>query len=334
MEFRGCRFENNAGQDGGAMALFEISGTIADCTFVGNESFEGGRGGGSLSMRQCDDLTIVNSLFVGNRTTDHNSDGGGAIAVNESSPLLVGCVISGNRFQSSGEFAFGGGGVLIENGSAATLVACTITGNDTNRLGGGVHVRTSDPVLVGCILWGNTHDGPAGQAAQIHVDESSGPAVDYSCVEGLVGDLGGAGNIDLDPAFADPIGPDGVPGTEDDDLRLAAGSPCIDAGDNDAVPGEVTTDAAGFPRRVDDPGTVDTGNGVAPIIDMGAHEFQPGCPADLNGDGIVGFADVLTILAAWGDPGGDADLDASGTVDLADLLIVLAVWGPCDERSN
>ena len=57
---------------------------------------------------------------------------------------------------------------------------------------------------------------------------------------GLTGALGGVGNVGGDPLFVDPIGPDTLPGTEDDDLRLQSGSPCIDAADNTAVPPDDT----------------------------------------------------------------------------------------------
>ena len=53
------------------------------------------------------------------------------------------------------------------------------------------------------------------------------------------------------------------------------------------------------------------------------------CPADLDGNGSVGFSDVLAILAAWGNSNGVEDLDFDGTVGTGDLLIVLAEWGPC-----
>jgi len=49
---------------------------------------------------------------------------------------------------------------------------------------------------------------------------------------------------------------------------------------------------------------------------------------DVDGDGSVGFADLLSLLSNWG-PCAEcpADLDASGSVDFADLLIVLSNWG-------
>lgn len=51
------------------------------------------------------------------------------------------------------------------------------------------------------------------------------------------------------------------------------------------------------------------------------------CPADLNGDGQVGAADLATLLGAWGSPA--ADLDGNGTTDAADLSVLLGAWGSC-----
>ena len=96
----------------------------------------------------------------------------------------------------------------------------------------------------------------------------------YSCVQGWSSP--GGGNINTDPMFVDPDGPDWMLGTLDDDLRLAAGSPCIDAGDSTVLPAEITTDLDGNPRFYDDPFTVDTGvPGGDPCccVDMGAYEF-------------------------------------------------------------
>ncbi|MHC4099461.1 MAG: alginate lyase family protein [Planctomycetota bacterium] len=54
------------------------------------------------------------------------------------------------------------------------------------------------------------------------------------------------------------------------------------------------------------------------------------CPADLNGDGSVGAADLLILAGAMGtDPGGPPDFDGNGTVDVADFLLLLSRWGPC-----
>ncbi len=55
------------------------------------------------------------------------------------------------------------------------------------------------------------------------------------------------------------------------------------------------------------------------------------CPADLDGDGLVGGADLGMLLAAWGPaaPVQPADLNHDGIVDGADLGSLLAAWGPC-----
>ncbi|MBT8484151.1 MAG: hypothetical protein HKO59_06205 [Phycisphaerales bacterium] len=54
-----------------------------------------------------------------------------------------------------------------------------------------------------------------------------------------------------------------------------------------------------------------------------------GCklPGDVDGDGIVGFLDLLAVLSAWGPCAAcPADLNGDGVVDFVDLLSVLAGW--------
>lgn len=51
------------------------------------------------------------------------------------------------------------------------------------------------------------------------------------------------------------------------------------------------------------------------------------CPADFNGDGIVGGADLGLLLAAWDSSRGD--LDGDGTTSGADIGLLLAAWGDC-----
>ena len=58
-------------------------------------------------------------------------------------------------------------------------------------------------------------------------------------------------------------------------------------------------------------------------------EPQPECPADLDGDGIVGPTDLTTMLGAWGTDG--ADLDDDGNTGPTDLTTLLGAWGECDD---
>ncbi len=59
-----------------------------------------------------------------------------------------------------------------------------------------------------------------------------------------------------------------------------------------------------------------------------------GPAADVDGDGMVGFSDVLAVLAAWGGcpapPAGcPGDVDGDGITGFGDILAVLAAWsGP------
>ncbi len=173
------------------------------------------------------------------------------------------------------------------------------------------------------ILWGNTDASGTGEAAQITLAEGV-VSVDYTCVQGLTGALGGIGNTGNDPLFVNP---------GNGDYRLLPGSPCIDAGDNTAVPAGITTDLDGDPRFVDDPNTIDSGNGDPPVVDMGAFEFQGAsqCPWDCDGgestDGTVGIVDFLTLLTQWGSTG-SCDFDGGG-VGINDFLELLANWGSC-----
>jgi hypothetical protein len=114
---------------------------------------------------------------------------------------------------------------------------------------------------------------------------------------------GGKQILTDNPLFADADGPDGIAGSWDDDLRLQAGSPALDAGDNTQLPADAADsngngstaevlplDFEGDTRRLDDP-AADSGNGTAPLVDMGADERA-------EADAISG----LRIAAAPGAP--------------------------------
>ena len=58
-------------------------------------------------------------------------------------------------------------------------------------------------------------------------------------------------------------------------------------------------------------------------------DFWNACCGDFNRDGLVGAADLATILSSWGTADAAIDLDRSGRVDVGDLGRVLAAWGDC-----
>ena len=55
----------------------------------------------------------------------------------------------------------------------------------------------------------------------------------------------------------------------------------------------------------------------------------PACPGDLNGDGVVGGADLGLMLAVWGTADPAADLSGDGLIGGADIGLLAAAWGPC-----
>jgi hypothetical protein len=159
--------------------------------------------------------------------------------------------------------------------------------------------------------------------------------VAHRCIQG---GNAGAGNIAVDPLYLDADGRDAIPGTADDDLRLAAGSPAIDAGNDALVPAGVITDLEGLPRFVDDELTPDAGAGTPPIVDMGAYEYAPRTHArgDVNCDGTIDFFDIDPFLVVLFDPAAyaqnfpacdlsNADADRNSTVDSFDIDPSLAL---------
>lgn len=62
------------------------------------------------------------------------------------------------------------------------------------------------------------------------------------------------------------------------------------------------------------------------IIKLGS--APPSCPADLDGDGVVGGLDLTVVLGGWGSSG-SGDIDGDGIVGGLDLTFVLGAWGPC-----
>jgi hypothetical protein len=158
------------------------------------------------------------------------------------------------------------------------------------------------------IIWNNI----ASDGGDVFIDNMAGGLVnvynndfDPAKVSGAFTSAGA--NINADPLFVDPDGPDDILGNEDDDHHLQPFSPCIDSGDNSA-PALPPTDFDGDDRRIDDPMVPDTGNGTAPIVDMGADEYRPlinACGGDLDDDGDVDGSDLANFVA---DPFDENDL--------------------------
>ena len=253
--------------------------------------------------------TITNCLITGN-----TGQYGGAIACgvtgdsDTSCPTFINCIIAENTALRDG------GGIYCSYlSSCPTFINCTITGNTAERSGGGICAKqSSSPTITNCIFWGNT-------GSEIYVDSTSSVTVTYSDIQG---GYDGEGNINLDPLFVD---------SANGDHHLTEGSPCIDAGTNDA-PGLPEKDKDGSPR------VVDGDNDGTAVVDMGAYEFGDLCECDLNHDGKCDMQDWLLFGEDWGrtdcnEPGAEPceyDLNYDGRCDMSDWLLFGEDWGRTD----
>ena len=326
-----CTFiDNRAFLGGGVINLLESSPVMIDCRFDQNRASSAG---GMVNITDSHPA-IINCSFFGNVSFI----GGGMRNLTRCNPLMVNCLFSGNSANT-------GGGLFNESDSNPELINCTFSRNEAafESGGGGIRNQSANLRLTNCILWGNRDDGGANddESAQVRTDDGI-VTVDYSCIEGWTGELGGVGNIGDDPSFLDPDGQDDVVGTNDDDLRLTPGSPSIDAADGSSVPPDahdldadgdtdepIPVDLKGHRRFVDDPATSDTGNpapGGASVVDMGALEYIPG---DGDDDGDTDLSDYSDLQDCFTGPAGGIlpgcdlyDLDDDGDVDLTDWAVL------------
>ncbi len=264
----------NSAEYGGGMCY--CHGTIQDNTITSNSAEYGG------GVSYCHG-TIENNAIMGNSAA---SRGGG----------LSSChgTIRNNRITNNS--AGGDGGGL--QGCPATIESNTIADNSAVDEGGALW--WCNGTILNCIIWGNT--APTGPQLYDSVTPN------HSCIQDWAG--GGTGSMDTDPAFVDADGPDNDPETYDDNnYRLSAASPCIDAGMNeDCMQGAVDLD--GNPRII---------NGT---VDMGAYEWRRGAvtwyvvPPPLGSDENPGtaeqpFATIQKGIDAASD--GDAVIVVEGT---------------------
>jgi predicted outer membrane repeat protein len=334
-----CLFEGNEAtfQFGGALYGSSVSQRVKNCTFRNNVA----AWGGAIGINYGNDSLVANCTFAGNSAL-----AGGAYASWLSSQCeFVNCLILGNAAERYG------GACFVIPDSDVELTNCTIAANVAKIESGGIYVgpafgykEPNSAFISNCILWNNSSPAGSAQENQVTIGPVAKVTVNTSCIEGLDGSLGGIGNIGDDPQFVDEFGPDDLPGTVDDDLHLAFGSPCVDAGHNDALPADLADlDDDGSPseptpvdldfsaRRTDDRYAADSGVGKAPIVDMGAYERQaPACPSDCAGmDALVGPADLASLLAGWGQADHPCNVDGAGVVGPLDLAMLLSEWGDC-----
>jgi hypothetical protein len=331
-----CTFSgNSAGLWGGGMCNWYSSPIVTNCTFTGNSGSHGAGmdNYGGWFQSPYGNSTVTNCTFIGNSAVYN----GGGMWNSFSNPTVTNCTFSDNS-------AVYNGGGMWNSGVSLILTNCTLNGNSAGEYGGGMynHYGTTATVT-NCILWGD--NATTGQEIAIlwAYPYSSTLMVSYTDVDG--GKMAayvearctlswGDGNIDADPLFADS------------DLRISAGSPCINAGSNAALPPDtadldsdgdttesVPLDLDGKPRIFSD------------IVDMGAYEGEGQGPSiitveiDIKPGSYPSSINLrskgVTPVAIHTTPDFDATTVDLSTVQL-NLLVAPLKWESydCDELPN
>jgi len=342
--------------DGGGIYCYDSTLLIKRCTISGNTTSDGGnadrdgKDGGDGAGIFCDSSTptIVNSVITNNLTGNGGfsyeysggwgGDGGGACFTNCPNVIVAGSIIARNRTGNGGRGSYdypshgGGGGDgagICSVNCSPQIINCTICGNSTgngaygserngpNGSGGGICAQwNSIAHVVNCIVWENT-DQIAGASE-----------VNYSCIQDLLNDLPGNGNIDADPCFAD---------IENGDyhLKSQAGrwnpisqswikdsvtSPCIDGGDPNS---DWTAELWPNGERINI-----GAYGGTPEASMSLSNVGSIANLDNDVDDMVDFIDLSLFVNKWCEEKMllAEDLNRDGVVDLVDYAIFAQHW--------
>jgi gliding motility-associated-like protein len=233
------RFENNIARFGGAVGIFNDSGgTFESCIFENNRSNGAGdRCGGAVNTESTQEVVhYYNCRFINNGV---NFIGGAGGACSGGENTFVNCVFSQNEAPLGMALAF----------MNATIYQSTFW----RQKGNNGLFSDGDYSLYNSIMWNN-------ESSTIVL---GGNGTFEDCLLGILECPTGStcsGNMiyNTPPYFLHPFG---------GDFRLSLCSPAIDLGNNDNIPDNLLTDAAGLDRI------------IGGVVDMGAHEML-----DLNPD--------------------------------------------------
>jgi len=261
-----CRIIGNSADSlGGGIYCDHSNPTITECAITENSAEDGGgiwwsldSGAPTIGLGSGNSPTIRNCRIGGNSANGHGGGVGGDDADGQA-VTIMNAIIRGNTAGIAGGGVCGRGELVIIN--------CTVVGNKADNgagggNGGGIYTHGNGHLtLTNSIVWANLDLGGTGtgESAQVHAADLA-PTVNYCCIQGWTGGLGGTGNHGDDPAFLDPDGPDDNAYTwKDNDYHITPNSPCLDVGDPN---GDYTNQT-----DIDNDERV-----MGPKVDMGADE--------------------------------------------------------------
>lgn len=254
----------------GSTIWHNVALQVRNCTFKGRSDGVSSSGNGSAIWgNNGSHLNIANSVF----SDISIKYWGAAIQAWYSDMDVTNCLFANNHSGvGAGGNGYGAIALLSTPDHPVNITNSTFTGNtDSSSYSGAIHNRGGTVNLNNCIFWDN--GGDTG------VYNESGSTTMRYCLHGG-GSMYGVTD-DGTSFFANPLF------ISDDVFRLGPDSPCIDAGSNDLVPADAVDvdddgdraeptplDVQGKARFRDDPYTPDAGAGTAPIVDIGAYEYQ------------------------------------------------------------
>lgn len=352
--FNNCVFLDNLSNNyGGAIVNVNSRSIFKNCVFQGNISNHGGgiynENDGNIVIAYCDfrnntanyeggavydvngNFQIKETLFNGNIATRH---AGAVFSVDSNLTDITNCKFVGNS-----TLMYAGGCIYYDRGSNHNIYQCTFTGNraaDNYSQSNCAAIYSKENSLIIsqsnlCFNFGNypitiyqcnlTIDNSiiwSGAEQEIRQIQSA-VNVNYCCIENWEG--GGIGNVNIEPEFIDPNGPDEQIGTSDDSWSLCAYSPCINRGNASGNYSGLEKDIAGQQR-------IRYGT-----IDIGVQEVYP-VSGDFEPDEDVDLLDLSCFVNSWlEDNCGEydncygADIDVSSSVDFTDFSYFLSHWG-------
>ena len=314
-----CIFSGNTAslRGGGVYSDFSAQ-TFTNCSFIRNAALIGG----GLSNDWSELSKISNCIFSENQAGIR----GGGINFSNSSPTIVNCIFSANKSAN-------GGGIYIRE-SSPTISNATFSNNTATTSGGGIHNELPDGSLTisNSIIFGNAPEGIFNGGSG-----GTSPVITYSLVQEV---STGTGNLNgtvpypvLFTNAANPVGSDGLWRTADDGLKLAPGSPAIDAGNNTSVPTGIVKDVTGMARIQNT------------TVDMGAYETAP-CSVSIathpqGGSFCPGGSRQLTVSALgnglhyqWKKDGSNVGSDAATYTATEAGNYTVVVTGECEVTST